>query len=112
MPPILVRPFFLLSQTSNIITLARTFPASGRFSGPQRELYNAVLSAQKDLIALCTTSAGYSLQELHRESCVLLKKALNGIGFNLHREGDLERILYPHYLGHPVGIGALTSSCL
>jgi len=34
---------------------------------------------------------------------VLLKKELNSIGFNLHK-GDLERILYPHYLGHPVGI--------
>jgi len=83
--------------------ITRTYPASGTFSDPQRELYSAVLSAQKDLIALCTASAGYSLQELHRESCVLLKKELNSIGFNIHK-GDLERILYPHYLGHPVGI--------
>lgn len=84
---------------------ARTFPASGTFSGPQKELYSAVLSAQKQLVDLCTAQHGYSVQELHRKSCVLLKAELNQIGFNLNNEGDLERVLYPHYLSHPIGIG-------
>jgi len=40
---------------------------------------------------------------------VVLKQELNQIGFNLGNEGDLERVLYPHYLGHPIGVGALIS---
>ncbi len=57
------------------------------------------------MIALCSENAGHSLQELHRKSCNILKKELNQIGFNLGKDGDLERVLYPHYLGHPIGIG-------
>ncbi|PPQ81078.1 hypothetical protein CVT25_014541 [Psilocybe cyanescens] len=90
--------------------ITRTFPASGTFSAPQRELYSAVLSAQKQLIGLCSAQHGYSLQELHRKSCVLLKSELNQIGFNLRNEGDLERVLYPHYLSHPIGIDLHESS--
>jgi len=75
------------------------------FSGPQRDLYSAVLHAQKEMIKLCSESAGYTLQELHRKSCTVLKEELNQIGFNLGREGDLERILYPHHLSHHIGVG-------
>ncbi|KAF9551563.1 hypothetical protein CPC08DRAFT_715038 [Agrocybe pediades] len=84
--------------------ITRTFPASGTFTPAQRELYSAVLSVQKQLIELCTASQGYSSQELHRKSCSLLKQELNQIGFNLGTESDLERVLYPHYFGHPIGI--------
>jgi len=34
----------------------------------------------------------------------LLKEELNQIGFNLTGTGELERVLYPHYLSHPIGI--------
>lgn len=82
---------------------ARTYPANGTFTAPQRDLYTAVLSAQKALIAQCTASSGLSLDALHRLSCTLLKQELNQLGFVL-QTGDLERILYPHYLSHPIGI--------
>ena len=59
------------------------------------------------MIALCSAQHGYSLQDLHRKSCSVLKEELNQIGFNLGNEGDLERILYPHSLSHPIGIGSL-----
>ncbi|PPQ68846.1 hypothetical protein CVT26_001680 [Gymnopilus dilepis] len=87
--------------------ITRTFPVSGTFSPPQRDLYSAILSAQKQMIALCSAQHGYSLQDLHRKSCSVLKEELNQIGFNLGNEGDLERILYPHSLSHPIGIGSL-----
>ncbi|KAF9480840.1 peptidase M24 [Pholiota conissans] len=90
--------------------ITRTYPASGTFSPAQRDLYSAVLSAQKELIKLCSAEAVYSLQELHRKSCQLLKEELNQIGFNLGKEGDLERILYPHYLSHPIGVDLHESS--
>ncbi|EGO27136.1 hypothetical protein SERLADRAFT_434905 [Serpula lacrymans var. lacrymans S7.9] len=84
--------------------LTRTYPASGTFTAPQKELYSVVLSVQKALIQMCTESHRLNLYELHRKSCDLLKQGLGQIGFQL-RTGDLERILYPHFLGHPIGIG-------
>ncbi len=87
---------------------ARTYPASGKFSSPQAALYSALLQVQKYLITLCTESARLSLAQIHRESCEMLRKELGKIGFNLTgvaAAGDLERILYPHYVGHPLGIG-------
>lgn len=88
-------------------SLARSYPASGKFTESQRDLYSAVLSAQKALITLCHESADLSLYDLHRKSCELLRTELTQIGFFL-RAGDLERILYPHFLSHPIGIGKYT----
>ncbi|RXW14043.1 hypothetical protein EST38_g11812 [Candolleomyces aberdarensis] len=84
--------------------ITRTFPASGTFSPPQRDLYTAVLDAQRELVALCSEAKNISLHELHRMSIKLLRQNLNQIGFNLGFENDLERVLYPHYLSHPIGI--------
>ncbi|KZP15097.1 peptidase M24 [Athelia psychrophila] len=89
--------------------ITRTFPANGKFSAAQADLYAAVLSAQKELCTLCTESAGLSMHELHRKSCQLLKVELNQIGFGL-QTGDLERVLYPHFLSHPIGIDLHESS--
>lgn len=77
---------------------------NGTFTSPQRDLYTAVLVAQKACISLCTEEAGVSLNDLHRKSCDLLRQELKQIGFSLN-VGDLERILYPHFLSHPIGIG-------
>ncbi|KAF9224423.1 peptidase M24 [Gyrodon lividus] len=83
--------------------ITRTYPASGAFTEPQKDLYTAVLNAQKALIHHCTESAKLNLHDLHRKSCDLLRRELNQIGFKLHT-GDLERVLYPHFLSHPIGI--------
>ncbi|KAH7888136.1 peptidase M24 [Phlebopus sp. FC_14] len=83
--------------------ITRTYPASGAFTEPQKDLYTAVLTAQKALISFCTESAELNLHDLHRKSCDLLRRELNQIGFGLHT-GDLERVLYPHFLSHPIGI--------
>ncbi|KAI0063075.1 peptidase M24 [Artomyces pyxidatus] len=83
--------------------ISRTFPVSGTFTPPQRELYAALLSAQKALVALCAADIGHSLDDLHRRSVELLRTELKQIGFELGL-GALERVLYPHYLSHPVGI--------
>jgi intermediate cleaving peptidase 55 len=103
----------LLSFQSSLITSsfapARTYPSTGTFTPAQAELYTALLSAQKALCKLCTESSGHSLHDLHRTSCQLLKGELNQIGFGL-QTGDLERVLYPHFLSHPIGID-LHESC-
>ncbi|EMD41148.1 hypothetical protein CERSUDRAFT_121692 [Gelatoporia subvermispora B] len=82
--------------------ITRTFPVSGTFTDPQKALYAAVLSAQKHLVKLCNEAAGLSLAQLHSASCDVLRKELVNAGIP---EAPL-RIsqLYPHYIGHHVGI--------
>lgn len=92
---------------------ARTYPTSptGRFTTAQAELYNAVLVTLKHCTALCTESSGMNLYDLHAESCRVLTRELNKLGFSLNENmtgpgsSDVEKVLYPHFLSHPVGIG-------
>lgn len=90
--------------------ITRTFPVSGKFTAPQRDLYEAVLSAQKACIKKCKVEDQASLNELHRASmlfavtqhsqiavklmpgCVMLNEELRQIGFKLSI-GDVERKL-------------------
>ncbi|CBQ69694.1 related to X-Pro aminopeptidase II [Sporisorium reilianum SRZ2] len=85
--------------------ITRAFPsnANGRFSEPQKDLYTAVLNVLKQCTALATESQCYTLADLHRRSVDFLRHELRQIGFHLHG-GSLERILYPHYIGHWLGI--------
>ncbi|ESK93098.1 peptidase m24 [Moniliophthora roreri MCA 2997] len=82
--------------------ITRTFPSSGTFTPPQRDLYTAVLNTQKALINLCTEDSGMSLYDLHARSCRVLREELRQIGFNVGA-GEVEK-LYPHFLCHPIGI--------
>ncbi|TFY73132.1 hypothetical protein EWM64_g10881 [Hericium alpestre] len=85
--------------------ITRTFPASGTFTAPQHELYAALLSVQKACVALCSAANGHSLNDLHYRSVELLRQELKQIGFELGwQTGVLERILYPHYLSHSIGV--------
>ncbi|WFD31756.1 intermediate cleaving peptidase 55 [Malassezia sp. CBS 17886] len=85
--------------------ITRSFPVArdGRFSGPQRDLYEALLRTLKGCTALATARQGYSLAELHRRSVEMLSTELRALGFSL-RAGMVERVLYPHYIGHWLGI--------
>ncbi len=86
------------------VLAARTFPANGSFTPPQRELYAALLTTQKALVKECAVVRGHSLESLHRRSIDVLRSELERVG--LPCAGHvLERILYPHYLTHPIGIG-------
>ena len=49
-----------------------------------------------------------SLYDLHQRSTGLISQELAALGFKL-RYGDVEGVLYPHFLTHPVGIGAYYS---
>lgn len=83
--------------------ITRTYPANGRFSSPQRDLYSAVLSAQRSLLSMCSEAANVSMLELHGKSRDLLRKELQNIGLEVSSR-DLERTLYPHFVGHPIGL--------
>jgi Xaa-Pro aminopeptidase len=87
--------------------ITRTFPISKKFSGPQRDVYEVVLRAQKEAIALCT--AGMSFQAGHDRSVEVLVEGMVALGL---LEGDpKERIadesykkFYMHRTGHWLGM--------
>ncbi|KAJ2851504.1 aminopeptidase [Coemansia brasiliensis] len=83
--------------------ITRSFPVSGRFSEPQRDLYSAVLNVQEQMIRLCHASSGYSLNEIHRSSTSALIAELKQIGFHAS-ERDVETRLYPHHIAHYLGL--------
>jgi Xaa-Pro aminopeptidase len=58
--------------------ITRTWPVNGRFSQPQRDLYEAVLSVQTELIGTCTTLP--SLDSLFHAMCSLLGLHLQELG--------------------------------
>ncbi|KAI0829267.1 peptidase M24, structural domain-containing protein [Trametes gibbosa] len=84
--------------------ITRTYPANGSFTPEQATLYNALLNVQKHLITLCTESSGMSILQIHRESCTMMRKELERIGFNFPLGAGTLDTLYPHLVGHPVGI--------
>ncbi|KAK4147577.1 aminopeptidase-like protein [Dichotomopilus funicola] len=93
-----------------ITDITRVWPASGRFTQPQRDLYAAVLAVQRKGVALCTARAGLSLDEVHRVTESALQEELTQLGFDfasgslLRSRGDLMSTLFPHHVGHYVGL--------
>ncbi|OJJ43977.1 hypothetical protein ASPZODRAFT_135397 [Penicilliopsis zonata CBS 506.65] len=85
-----------------ISDITRTFPVSGKFTDPQKDLYNAVLNVHRSCISLCRESAGHSLDKLHEIAENGLKDQLQQLGFDL--SGDGMRTLFPHHLGHYIGL--------
>lgn len=87
--------------------ITRTFPVSGRFSRPQRELYEVVLETQKACIAMIRP--GVSMDELHNRSVELLTEGLVRLGLlqgapsKLIEDGDYKKF-YMHRLGHYLGM--------
>ncbi|KAL7417248.1 peptidase M24 [Mrakia frigida] len=87
---------------SYVSDCTRTFPVSGAFTEPQKDLYQAVLEVNKLCIQMCTMEGGRSSNSLHSRSVSLMKQELNNIGFNLN-EAEVSA-LYPHGLSHYVGM--------
>jgi Xaa-Pro aminopeptidase len=58
--------------------VTRTFPVGGRFSAPQRAIYEIVLDAQ--LASIEATRPGKSLDDVHRESARVIAEGLIRLG--------------------------------
>ncbi|GAA5963248.1 hypothetical protein JCM3765_005775 [Sporobolomyces pararoseus] len=87
--------------------ITRTFPVSGRFSSAQKALYSSVLRIHRKLLSICSNpskSHSLTLEQLHRISVDLTRDELRDLGFGNLKGGDLERVLYPHFVSHPLGI--------
>jgi Xaa-Pro aminopeptidase len=87
--------------------VTRTWPVSGKFSTPQRELYQVVLSAQRQAIAAVTPGARY--RNIHILACQALAGGLVELGvlrgnpIELVADGVLA-LLFPHGVGHLIGL--------
>jgi Xaa-Pro aminopeptidase len=91
--------------------ITRTFPANGRYTGPQRELYNLVLAAQD--AAVDATRAGARFVEPHEATVKVLSQGLLDLGLlDRHKVGSVDDVIasrayfrfYMHRTGHWLGM--------
>ena len=87
--------------------VTRTWPASGRYSTTQREIYEVVLAAQKQAIAAVTPGSRY--RNVHVLACQALAAGLVDLGIlrgnpiELAEDGVVA-LLFPHGVGHLLGL--------
>ncbi|KAI0870921.1 peptidase M24, structural domain-containing protein [Hypoxylon argillaceum] len=85
-----------------ITDITRTWPLSGKFTPAQRDLYGAVLKAQRSAVSLCRASANLTLDKLHGVAERGLRQELAQLGFDL--SGNAMDVLFPHHVGHYIGL--------
>eukprot|EP00842_Homolaphlyctis_polyrhiza_P003567 jgi/Hompol1/4210/HPOL_003517-RA len=83
--------------------VTRTWPVNGKFSEPQRQLYQILLHVQKYMISQCNEKSNTSLNQLHNESFFMLKDGLTRLFGRSIGHSEMET-LYPHHLGHWLGM--------
>ncbi len=91
--------------------ITRTFPASGQFTGPQRDLYNLVLASQDAAVA--ATRAGARFTDPHEATVQVLAQGLLDLGLlNPAQHGNAQDVVekrayfpfYMHRTGHWLGM--------
>lgn len=82
--------------------ITRTFPANGRFSTPQREIYEVVLKAWTEGVA--ELRVGGSLAAMHRAAEQAVAAGLVPLGLATEASLEQARLYLPHGSGHPIGL--------
>ncbi len=91
--------------------ITRTFPANGKFSGPQRALYDLVLASQ--VAAIAATKAGARFTDPHEATVKVLAQGMLDLGLlDSNKVGSLEDVIekrayfqfYMHRTGHWLGM--------
>ncbi|OYQ38693.1 Xaa-Pro aminopeptidase [Rhodoferax sp. TH121] len=91
--------------------ITRTFPANGKFSGPQRALYDLVLASQ--VAAVNATKAGARFTDPHEATVKVLAQGMLDLGLlNKNTVGSLDDVIenrsyfqfYMHRTGHWLGM--------
>jgi Xaa-Pro aminopeptidase len=90
--------------------VTRTFPVGGRFTPPQRRLYEAVLDAQ--LAAIDAVKPGATIDAIHEQVLVSLTRALVSLGLLAGAREDVPKLVeagaykpfYMHRTSHWLGI--------
>jgi Xaa-Pro aminopeptidase len=87
--------------------ITRTFPVNGKFTDAQRDIYELVLKAQEECIAM--VRPGVTLDEMHDRSVEVLTEGMVRLGL---LEGETGKLIeeekykkfYMHRLGHYLGM--------
>ena len=87
--------------------ITRTFPVNGKFSGPQRDVYQAVLDAQ--LACMDVLKPGKPFNEYHEVAIRVLSQGMLNLGL---LKGSLDEVIedktymkfYMHRAGHWIGM--------
>jgi Xaa-Pro aminopeptidase len=91
--------------------ITRSFPANGRFTGPQRALYELVLASQEAAVAV--TKAGARFTDPHEATVKVLAQGLLDIGLlDKGKVGSVDDVIanrsyfqfYMHRTGHWLGM--------
>jgi Xaa-Pro aminopeptidase len=91
--------------------ITRTFPADGRFTGPQRTLYDLVLASQEAAVA--ATKAGARFTDPHDASVRVLAQGMLDVGLlDADKVGSVDDVIekrayfpfYMHRTGHWLGM--------
>jgi Xaa-Pro aminopeptidase len=91
--------------------ITRTFPANGRFTGPQRALYDIVLASQHAAVAV--TRAGARFTEPHEAAVKVLAQGMLDVGLlDRDKVGTVDDVIekrayfqfYMHRTGHWLGM--------
>ena len=91
--------------------ITRTFPANGKFTGPQRDLYNLVLASQEAAVA--ATRPGARFIDPHDATVRVLAQGMLDLGLlNKNDVGHLDDVIeqrhyfrhYMHRTGHWLGL--------
>jgi Xaa-Pro aminopeptidase len=91
--------------------ITRTFPANGKFFGPQRELYDLVLASQ--YAAVAATRAGARFTDPHEAAVKVLAQGMLDVGLlDRNKVGGLDDVIanrsyfafYMHRTGHWLGM--------
>ncbi|TFZ06808.1 M24 family metallopeptidase [Ramlibacter henchirensis] len=91
--------------------ITRTFPADGKFSGPQRELYELVLASQE--AAVSATRPGARFNDPHEATVKVLAQGMLDVGLlDRNKVGSVDDVIeqrayfqfYMHRTGHWLGM--------
>ena len=91
--------------------ITRTFPANGKYTGPQRALYDLVLASQEAAVAV--TRAGARFTDPHEASVKVLAQGMLDTGLlDKNKVGSLDDVIekrayfqfYMHRTGHWLGM--------
>ena len=80
--------------------ISRTFPVNGKFTDRQKQLYNAVLEAQRIVIA--NAKPGLSTRDLNQMVIDYYETRLDDLG--LRKDGKTVRDYYYHGVNHQLGL--------
>ncbi len=87
--------------------ITRTWPVSGQFLSPQRDIYEVVLAAHD--VCMAAAKPGVEYRDLHLLACRTLAEGLVDLGLLRGQPDDLvnrdvHALFFPHGVGHLLGL--------